>query len=288
MNLKAGQIVIDATFGGGGHAREILKQIGPDGLLVALDHDPEAIGRGKRLFENHSNISFHDENFRNVDRVLEVLNISSVDAVILDVGFSSDQLEDATRGFSFDRDGELDMRMNRREGITAGDLLNNLTKEELERIIWSYGDERWARRFAGAIVENRRKAPINSTGDLVRILERALPQKRHRGKRHSRFGFSKHPATRTFQALRIAVNDELGALREGLPKCWERLRRNGRLSVISFHSLEDRIVKQQFRTWYDRKEAAYVIKKPVGPSRLEIFENPKSRSAKLRSVEKVI
>ena len=276
LNLKSGAIVLDGTLGSGGHALEILKVIGPRGRLIGIDQDPSALERTRQtLAAFQGQISLHCDNFRNVEHVLDRVNLPAVNAVILDVGLSSDQLEDESRGFSFSRSGPLDMRMNPENEQTARDLVNDLSKQQLEKIFREYGEEHRARRVVDWIDSERRKKPIETTVELVKIVEKAIP---YRGRLH--------PATKVFQALRIATNDELGALKEGLAAIWKRLSGGGRLAVISFHSLEDRIVKWQFREWQAAGTGTIVTKKPVIATREEICENPRSRSAKLRVMEK--
>lgn len=287
LDLAPGRIVVDGTLGGAGHSLAILKTIGPKGKLIGIDQDPQAIARSReRLTDFQEQISLHAENFRNLDKVLERLNLPAVDAVILDVGFSSDQIEDSQRGFSFERAGPLDMRMNPEMPFPASDFLRKLPEAELEKLFREGGEERWSRRIAQAICEQRRRGPIETTEALVRVVEGALPRaysappgRRPTWARH-------HPATRIFQALRIAVNDELGALREGLPALWKKLRPGGRLAVITFHSLEDRVVKTQFRSWVQAGGAKLVTRKPITARREEVEENSRARSAKLRAVEK--
>lgn len=278
---------MDGTLGSGGHSYEILKQIGPKGRLIALDQDPAALARSReRLKEFEKQVSLHHENFEKVPQVLDLLNVSKVDAVILDIGFSSDQMEDAGRGFSFDREGPLDMRMNPELEISAKELVNSLEAEDLANLFWKFGEERQSRRFARAVCDFREKQPIETTQDLVAAIETALPFKLKKTD-HSRAYYSKiHPATKVFQALRIAVNRELEVLANALPAIWERVNPRGRFAVISFHSLEDRIVKQQFRKWFDHKEASWITKKPIVASEEEIAENSRARSAKLRAAEK--
>jgi 16S rRNA (cytosine1402-N4)-methyltransferase len=287
LNLKPGAVVVDGTLGSGGHSLAILNAIGPKGRLIGLDQDPAALERSReRLEEHQSQISLHHENYVNLDRVLGSLNISKVDAVLLDIGFSSDQMEDASRGFSLERSGPLDMRMNPELEITARDLVQKLSERELADIFWHYGEERMSRRFAKAICERRTLHPLETTQDLYQTLETALPFKIKKTE-HSRGYKSKiHPFTKVFQALRIAVNQELEVLRQGLPRIWNILSPGGRFAVISFHSLEDRIVKHQFRAWVDGGEATAVTKKPIIAAEEEMAENPRSRSAKLRVVEK--
>jgi 16S rRNA (cytosine1402-N4)-methyltransferase len=288
LELRPGAVVVDGTIGGGGHAREILKAVGPSGRLIGIDRDPASLERCKEIFGEDPRVILNLDNFSRTEKVLDRLNVPLVDAVILDVGFSSDQIEDAERGFSFDRPGPLDMRMNPREGESAADLIDGLSQEGLEKIFREYGNERWARRFAGAIVERRSKGRIETTDELARVITAALPGAGKHG-RGERPGWARrHPATRVFQALRIAVNRELESLEEALPAVWKRLRTGGRLAVISFHSLEDRIVKIRFKQWKESSEARWVTKKPLEATRDEQLDNARARSAKLRVVEKTV
>ena len=285
LRLRPGFVAMDATLGGGGHAAEMLRRIRPGGRLIGVDRDPAAIERCRKILQG-SDVSLCRANYSQAAEVLDSLNIDFVDGVILDAGFSSDQLEDAGRGFSFECEGPLDMRMDPGIQKTAKDLIYDLSKSEMEALFRSYGEERWAKRFAERICDARERMAINSTLDLAGVIESAMPAAM-RFKKGQRPPWARHhPATRVFQALRIAVNDELGSLAQALPAAWKRLRPGGRLAVISFHSLEDRIVKRQFKEWSVRKEGTLVFKKPVLPSEEEIRENPRARSAKLRVVEK--
>lgn len=287
LQLRPGDVVVDATLGSGGHSLEILKHIGPKGRLIGLDQDPAALERSReRLKAYGSQISWHLENFEHIDRVLDGLNISRVDAVILDVGFSSDQIEDTSRGFSFEREGPLDMRMNPDFETTASDLINQMNEKDLADLFWKYGEERRSRRIAKTIVERRVHQPITTTTELVATIEAALGIKRRIGRPAYRPRI--HPATQVFQALRIAVNRELEVLEQSLPKFWKYLAPKRRMAVISFHSLEDRIVKRQFRAWLDSDQAVLVTKKPVIAQEQERQDNPRSRSAKLRVAEKIV
>ncbi len=271
--------MVDATLGSGGHALRILKRIGPEGRLIGIDQDPEALKHAKENLKNFSQVEYVHENFSQLDQVLMSLNLREVDAVLLDIGISSEQLEVASRGFSFMKAGPLDMRMNPSGPVTAEELVNDLSQVELENLFWEYGEERWARRIAYAICEERIKSPIETTEGLVRVIQKAVPK---------RFHFKgKHPATRVFQALRIKVNEELESLDQALSKVPALLSKGGRFAVISFHSLEDRKVKQTFRGWADKKEMKLLTKKAVKPTEVEIERNPRSRSARLRVVEKI-
>ena len=279
LKLKAGDIVLDGTVGSGGHAEGILKTIGPQGFLIGLDQDEEAIKRTQnRLERMGGRFKLIQLNFRFLDQALSLLNFNKVNAVLLDVGVSTDQLEDSGRGFSFQKDGPLDMRMDRNQAQTAADLVNGLSQEELVMIFREYGEERYARQITQAIVRERAKAPLRTTGTLKKVVEEAVPARY----RHGRI----HPATRVFQAFRIAVNDELGALEETLPKAFDCLDFGGKLCVISFHSLEDRIVKRFFVKQKQAGSGKIITKKPVQPSDQEIQINPRARSAKLRVIER--
>ncbi len=286
LNLQPGMIVVDGTVGSAGHALPILQCIIPQGKLIALDQDPSAIERSKEILKDFPQVYFHRENFRHLDKVLDTLNINIIDAVILDVGLCSEQLEEEKRGFSFEREGPLDMRMDPTISRTARDIVNDFSQEELEKLFKELGEERWAKRFARTLCQARENQPIETTTDLAEIICGSLGARR-KGKRSGQtWWFPRHPATRVFQALRIAVNDELGALEEALPKIWKRIKPGGRLAVITFHSLEDRIVKNQFRSWYKAHEGVLVIKKPIIASQEELDDNPRARSAKLRVVER--
>ncbi|MBI5810415.1 MAG: 16S rRNA (cytosine(1402)-N(4))-methyltransferase RsmH [Deltaproteobacteria bacterium] len=295
LRCRPGATFVDGTLGGGGHALEILKASSPDGRLIGLDRDEDAIeAAGKTLSAYKGRTTLVRENFKNIREVLNTLGITSVDGIILDLGVSSYQFEEAERGFSFRASAMLDMRMDRRQKKTAHELVNSLDEAELTRIFFLYGEERFSSRIARAIVRKRQSRPVETTGELKEIILSAVPKKFHGG--------AVHPATRVFQALRIAVNDELEDLKEGLRKGFESLSKGGRLSVISFHSLEDRIVQETFRGFSTgcvcpprlpvcvcglSPAAKLVTKKAVTPEEREIEENPRSRSAKLRVIEKI-
>lgn len=272
-------LYVDGTLGGGGHAIKILERSSPKGRLVGIDRDEESIEVARKKLEPYkARTTIVHANFSHLREILQELNIDKVDGIVLDLGVSYHQLSDAKRGFSFQLDGPLDMRMDRTKGEPASKLVNTLPRWELEGILRTYGEGRWARRITKAIVAHRGKTPITTTTQLRDIISSAIVKPTRRI----------HPATKAFQAIRIAVNDELNNLknviRDGIPL----LKRGARLCVISFHSLEDRIVKESFRQ-YERPPAlmASVTKKPVLPSKGEIYENPRSRSAKLRVAEKV-
>lgn len=264
-------IYVDATFGGGGHSRAILGQLSRAGRLYALDADPQANARSRAL--DDPRLTFVTGNFRELDAVLDRLGAAAIDGVLFDLGVSSMQFDDPERGFSIGKPAELDMRMNPEGGRSAYDVLSTASERELADIFFTYGEERSARRIAHAIVERRSAGRLPKTTTEFAALVAGVV---HRPGRRERI----HPATRVFQALRIVVNDELGALRDGLSAAIARLRVAGRVVVISFHSLEDRIVKQTFRS-DGRLER--LTKKPIVPSDREIAENPRARSAKLRA-----
>jgi 16S rRNA (cytosine1402-N4)-methyltransferase len=279
LNLKPGDRALDGTIGGGGHAIEILKRIKPGGMLIGLDADASAVNiAGDKLSESGPCLKIVNENFRNLDLVLSEEGITALDAVLLDVGVSSYHLEDGSRGFSIQRDGPLDMRMDPRLKFSARDIVNRCKESELAEIIRKFGEERFYRRIAGRIAEERAKKPIETTGELKDVIYRAVGGRR---------GYMRiDPATRTFQALRIAVNDELGALEDGINKAVSYLKPGGRICVISFHSLEDRIVKNCFRGCSVKGILKILTKKPLRPSDAEAASNPRARSARLRAAER--
>ncbi len=264
----------------GGTAEQILKVGAPDGILIGIDRDPQAIAHAQtRLQAHESRIRLFCENFQRVKSVMNIANREHADGILFDLGVSSAQLDQPERGLSFQQDGPLDMRMNPTCGPTAGDLVNTLPETQLARIIHEFGEERYSRRIARAIVRVRRQSPLRSTLDLSRVIRESVPRSYRSGRLH--------PATRTFQAFRMAVNDELGSLQTGLDEAIDVLAPGGRLCVISFHSLEDRVVKQTFRRLAHEAPDQWTIltKKPVSPSLQERRVNPRARSAKLRVLE---
>lgn len=314
LNLKKDSIVVDATLGGGGHAREILKNISSKGILIAFDLDIEAIKNFAEFpisnfpaspaggqFPNNFQIPIFkfknkilvNSNFSSLNKVLKILKIKKVDAILADLGWSSDQLEG--KGMSFMKDEPLDMRLDGEQGITAEKIINEYSQEELERIIKNYGEEKFWKNIAKKITEYRQKKKIENTKELAEIIKNAVPPKYRYGRIH--------PATKTFQAIRIEVNQELENLKKFIPQAIEMLNLGGRLAVISFHSLEDRIVKNIFREnargciFTDEitgqkitKEAPKVkliTKKPITSGEMELVKNSRSRSAKLRVCEKI-
>jgi 16S rRNA (cytosine1402-N4)-methyltransferase len=270
LDPQPGQVVVDATVGAGGHARAILDRIGATGRLIGIDQDPDMLSRAAHALSGGP-VVLVQRNFEDLRAVLDELEIPAVDRILADVGFSSDQLADPRRGFSFQSEGPLDMRLDPTGGQPAHQLVNRLGERELADIFWTYGEERHSRRVARRIAEARQKTPIMTTTQLADLVRACVPRSR------------KHPidpATRVFQALRIAVNDELGALErflEAAPGC---LKAGGRIAVISFHSLEDRLVKQAFR----RRPELFtdLTRKPLQASVEESRSNPRARSAKLR------
>jgi 16S rRNA (cytosine1402-N4)-methyltransferase len=280
LNLTQGMTVVDATVGLGGHAIEILKKISPKGRLVCIDHDAEALAMSQqRLSEYGPDCRFIHDNFSNIDNILDSLKIEHVDGVLLDLGVSSLQFDNPIRGFSFVNEGPLDMRMNIDSSISAFDLINNLSQKEIAAILWKYGQERFSNRIAKKIIMRRSQSLINTTTELANLVYQALPYPQ----RHHRI----HPATRTFQAIRIAVNHELESLETFLEKIAKFMNRNGRICIISFHSLEDRIAKINFRNLAKTKKFRLIVKKPLIPRDEEVRVNPRSRSAKLRVLEKI-
>ena len=278
LALRSGDTVVDATLGSGGHSAEILRR-DSEVKLITIDADPDAVTRGRKRIGKDGRVTFVNDNFRNLTKILHALGIEKVEKVLFDFGFSSDQLEASGRGFSFLRNEPLVMTFSgSTSALTAYEIVNSFPEDDIRVILRKYGEERFAGRIAKAIVRERRLRRIGTTADLVRVITSALPQSRGKEKIH--------PATRTFQALRIAVNDELSAIEEGIKSAWEALSEEGRIAAISFHSLEDRIVKELFRGFKDRGEGEIVTKKPITASEEEKEANPRARSAKLRIVKR--
>lgn len=290
LHIRPDGIYVDGTAGGAGHSAEIAKRL-TTGRLIAMDQDPDAVGIAARRLEEYPAASVVQANFRDMDKALDKLGVGPVDGVLLDLGVSSWQLDNTGRGFSYHGDAPLDMRMSK-QGVTAAELVNTLGIEELTRILKEYGEEKFAFRIAGRIVEQRKLEPIETTGRLAELVRSAYPASARR---------DGHPARKTFQALRIAVNRELESLSDGLDRAFERLGVNGVLAVITFHSLEDRMVKQRFADWCrgcdcppdlpvcvcgKTPAGKLVTRKPVTPSETELKENTRSRSAKLRAIQK--
>jgi 16S rRNA (cytosine1402-N4)-methyltransferase len=273
LRPAAGQTFVDGTLGGGGHTRLLAEAVGPTGLVIALDRDPEAVDRAANELRELPVRAVHG-NYGDIPEVLAELNVEAVDGILLDVGLSSDQLADTNRGFSFQSDGPLDLRFDRARGEPAWKLVERLSADHLADLIYAFGEERFSRRIARRIVETRRANPIHTASDLARVVRESVP--RSRDERID-------PATRTFQALRIAVNEELKWLEVAVRRLPGCLRSGGRLAVISFHSLEDRLVKEGFR---NDARLMVVTRRPVRPSENEVAANPRSRSAKLRVAER--
>jgi len=293
LAVRKGGLYLDCTLGGGGHAREVVRRAGPGGRLIGLDRDAGAIARAaENLKEVSGQVTLVNSDYQYLDEVLNELGIRGVDGILFDLGVSTWQVLDPERGFSFSHDAPLDMRMDRRAATTAADLVNNLNERELVGLIQRYGEERWARRIASFIAVARARRPVTTTGQLVEIIKAAIPAAARRT--------GPHPARRTFQALRIAVNDELAGLERGLELGIRMLVPGGRIAVISFHSLEDRIVKNTFRTWALPRNRVpdgwapavgaglrILTKKPLRPGAAEVEQNPRARSASLRAAEKL-
>ena len=287
-------IYVDCTLGGSGHAEHVVKQLNSSGRFIGIDQDPAAIQTGKTKLANATcQVDIVQDNFQNIGRVLDELSVSEVDGILFDLGVSSHQLDIAERGFSYMQDAPLDMRMNPNSKFSAYDVLNRYSEEQLADIIINYGEERWAKRIAKFIVEFRNNKVIETTGELVDIIKRAIPSAARRD--------GPHPAKRTFQAIRIEVNNELGILKDAFVTSVERLAVGGRLCIITFHSLEDRIAKQTLQLLAkgcicpkslpicvcNNKPQVKILGKPIVPSVIELEENPRARSAKLRVAEKV-
>jgi 16S rRNA (cytosine1402-N4)-methyltransferase len=288
LRCEPGQTFVDATLGGGGHALEILQRTAPDGILIGVEWDENAISEARKtLMPFGERVRIFQENFVHLPDLLKAMEMEKVDGILLDLGLSSIQLEKGERGFSFREEGPLDMRMDLRMDRTAADLVNHLSPKELEETLSDYGEERWARRIVKAIAQEREQGPIRTTQALRKIVHHAIPRRFHSRRID--------PATRTFQALRIKVNKELENLKEILDTGWRFLRKGGRICVISFHSLEDRMVKETFRKLEREGDGGasqgavmrIITKKPVTPSQEEQRRNPRSRSAKLRGAERV-
>jgi 16S rRNA (cytosine1402-N4)-methyltransferase len=277
LRCEPGRTYVDATLGGGGHASEILKRTAPDGVVIGMEWDEEALSEARNtLMPFGDRVKIFRENFIHLP---DLMKAESADGILLDLGLSSIHLEKEERGFSFKGEGPLDMRMDQRMNHTAAHLINRLSSEDLEYTLSHYGEERWAKRIARAIVQERERDPIRTTQTLRKIVHRAIPR---------RFHFRRiDPATRTFQAFRIRVNEELDNLGKILETGWKILKRGGRICIISFHSLEDRMVKETFRRLEKQGEMRILTKKPVTPSEEEQTRNPRSRSAKLRCAERV-
>jgi 16S rRNA (cytosine1402-N4)-methyltransferase len=283
LNIQKCDVVVDGTLGGGGHTFEIIKRYGKSVKVIGLDFDADAIVRAKKLIgDKPADVKFFTIGFQAIDEVLDELGIKKMNRMLLDLGISSFQLEVAGRGFSFLKDEPLLMTMKKEpndEDLTAKDIVNTWEEETIADIIYGFGEEKYAKKIAKAIVESRKEKDIETTFDLVKIIDSACG-KYYRGMRI-------HPATRTFQALRIATNSELMNLEEVIEKGFERLEKEGRMAIITFHSLEDRIVKRAFLELKEKGLGKIITKRPMVPKEEELKSNPRSRSAKLRLIEKL-
>lgn len=299
LNIRKDGIYVDGTIGGGGHSSEILKKLGKDGILIGLDRDAYALeSAGKRLdsmsLEQKAKVILVNSNFKDIKKVIRDNNIAEVDGILLDLGVSSHQFDEAERGFSYQNNGPLDMRMDRKQKLTAEYVVNEYQEKDLLRIIKDYGEEKWASRIASFIVKERKKSRIETTWELVNIIKAAIPAAARRE--------GPHPAKRTFQAIRIEVNNELGILAEAIKDLITIVKSRGRLCIISFHSLEDRIVKNEYQRLVNpctcpgsfpvcvcgnKPVAKLLTKKPILPGEEELNSNPRARSAKLRVLEKL-
>ena len=294
LNIKPDGVYVDGTLGGAGHSSQIAKRL-TTGRLIGIDRDPVALkAAGERLAAYADRVTLVHSNFSQVDHVLDELGISGVDGILLDLGVSSPQLDDGSRGFSYMADAPLDMRMNSEDRLTAHEVVNTWSEDELRRILYEYGEERYAPQIAGAICRRRAVKPIETTLELVDVIRSAMPAQALREKQH--------PAKRSFQAIRIAVNDELGAVRQVMEAAIPKLNPGGRLAVITFHSLEDRIVKTAMAAASKgctcppnfpvcvcgkKPQVKLVNKKPIVSGEEELDRNPRARSAKLRVCEKL-
>lgn len=294
LKIEPGGIYVDCTLGGGGHSSLILERLQGTGRVIGLDQDQKAIDHAKMRFAGVDNMTIERGNFEHLKEILSGLGIGNVDGFIFDLGVSSPQLDEEARGFSYRYDAPLDMRMDQGQLLSAKDVLNGYAEERLADIIFQYGEERWAQRIAEFIVGERQIKPLETTHDLVRVIEKAIPKKVRQGK--------KHAATKTFQAIRIEVNNEFGVLEEGLNQALDCLKDKGRLSVITFHSLEDRMVKTFFKgeaagctcppdfpicVCNKQPRIKIINRKPIEAEAEEVKKNRRSRSAKLRIAEKV-
>lgn len=292
LDIKPDGLYADCTAGGGGHSNAILDRLSENGRLVAIDRDPEAIETLTKRFEGRENVSIVNDNFFNIKSILSQFTDEGADGILADLGVSSHQLDDAARGFSFHADAPLDMRMSM-QGMSAADAVNSLSQRELQDIIYKYGEDKFAPRIAAGIVRARAEKPIETTLELAEIVKSSIPAAARRE--------GGHPARRTFQALRIYVNGELDGLDRAIGDMFDSLKVGGRLAIITFHSLEDRAVKQTFASLCEgcicppefpvcvcgRKSRGRLPQKAAAPSKAEFEENPRSRSARLRVIEKI-
>ncbi|MFA4827494.1 MAG: 16S rRNA (cytosine(1402)-N(4))-methyltransferase RsmH [Candidatus Shapirobacteria bacterium] len=278
LDPKPGEIFIDATFGGGGHAKEILKNILPNGKLLAIDWDKDTVEKAKKnIVFQKPEVKLEIGNYADLPKIMEKLNFPKADGMLLDLGFLSDQMESG-KGFSFLKDEPLDMRFSQNGDLAAAQVVNSFSEKELADIFFKYGEERFSRQIAKEILKERKRKRILTTFELVEIIKKAVPKNYERGRIN--------PATRVFQALRIYINSELENLETVLGEVSEILKPGGRIAIISFHSLEDRIVKNRFKDLEREGKAKILAKKPITAGQEEIKNNPKSRSAKLRALYK--
>lgn len=294
LNIKPDGIYVDGTLGGGGHSKEIAKRL-ENGMLVGIDQDKNAIKKAREVLKPYEDkVIFVNDNFSNIKNILFKLNIEGIDGLLLDLGVSSHQLDEGERGFSYKQDAKLDMRMNSKAKLSAWDIVNSYSEQELHRIIKDYGEERWAKRIAEFICIEREEKTIDTTLELVEVIKKAIPSGARKG--------GPHPARRTFQAIRIEVNDELEIIKKTIMDAVKQMKRGGRICIITFHSLEDRIVKETFKElslscvcppelpvcMCDKKrEVKIITKKPIISTDEELGENSRARSAKLRIAEKI-
>ncbi len=294
LNIKPDGIYVDGTMGGAGHSLEIVKKLSPKGMLIGIDRDEEALAVAKERLKDFSNVKYVHDNHDNIDEIIKNLNLKGVDGILLDLGVSSYQIDEKTRGFTYMNDGPLDMRMDKSQELTAEYIVNNYKEQELARIIFEYGEEKFSRKIAKNICEYRSNKKIETTSELVKIIEKSIP-----GKFREK---NSHPAKRTFQAIRIEVNNEIEPLYNTIKNSITALNSKGRLCVITFHSLEDRMVKKAYVDAEGKctcpKDLPYCVcgnvslgkiitKKPILPTEKEMQENSRSRSAKLRVFEKI-
>ncbi len=293
LNIKENGIYADGTLGGGGHSEEILRRLGTGGLLVGIDRDEEAIEASKKRLHSFGNIRYVHDNYKNIKEILKREGIEKLDGAVLDLGVSSYQLDNRQRGFSYMEDAPLDMRMNRSDPISAYDVINTYSEQRLADIFFEYGEEKFSRKIARSIISRRENAPVRTTLELVDIIKASIPERfRQKGS---------HPAKRVFQAVRIEVNGELRDLRNALDDFFDVLSPGGRLAVITFHSLEDRIVKTAFASYAkgctcppdfpvcvcgNKPRAKVITRKPILPDEAECEYNKRAKSAKLRVAEK--
>ena len=294
LNINPDGIYIDGTLGGAGHSLEIAKKLSPKGLLIGIDRDTEALRAAKDELKNYTNVKYIHDNHDNIKQILGELQINGVDGILLDLGVSSYQLDEKSRGFSYITDAELDMRMDKEQKLTAREIVNTYSEEKLANIIWEYGEERFSRQIARNICKSREQKKIETTGELVEIIKKSIPLSKQK---------DGHPAKRTFQAIRIEVNNEIQPLYNTILDCINCLNKNGRLAVLTFHSLEDRAVKKAYNEAEGKctcpsdlpycvcgaiSQGKIINKKPIEATKEETERNSRAKSAKLRIFEKKI